>query len=420
MSNNTLQTLKRSALSNGLVLLTEELDHFQSTSIGFYLKRGSRDETSNEKGFSHFCEHMLFKGTDKYNKEEIASIFDSMGGSFNAFTSNELVVVYAKVPHFHTKKAIELIYSMINNSQFDNKELELERNVILNEINMSLEDPGDKISEDFTFNLFPDSSLGSPIIGTTESISNVTRDELFSFYEKSFYSDDMVVVVTGKLDFDDLYNYINSLTFRRNSKNTNRLTLQGDNVNSFTIQPAEQLHIISGTTRFNLNEENVSDIQLLNMIIGQSMSSRLFQEVRDNLGLCYSIYSYVQKYREEALFAIYTSIIPKDLPKAISAISDVIKKLIEFGITEEELTKVKDQRISEIILNSDLLQKRMRKIAMYEISYNKLYDESESVKKIEQATVAKINPLIKEIFISKNFFTQSLYKKSLEIPKWSF
>jgi len=415
-----MQNLKRTTLTNGLVLITEELDHFKSVSIGFYLKRGSRDESNYEKGYSHFCEHMLFKGTNKYGKEDIANIFDSMGGSFNAYTSHELVLVYAKVPYFNTKKAIELIYDIINNSLFDEKELELERNVILNEINMSLEDPQDKVSEDFTFNLFPNSSLGSPIAGTVESISNVTREELFSFYEKNFCSDDIVVVVTGNINIDEIYSYLSSFTFRRNNKNINKLTLQGDNTSSFTTMPAEQIHIITGTTKFSITEENAIDLQLLNMIVGESMSSRLFQEVRDNLGLCYSIYSYIQKYREESLFAIYVSILPKDLTKSIPAISNVLKKLIDFGITEEELEKVKQQRVADIILNSDLLQSRMKKIAFYEIVYNKLYDEDEIINKVQKTNVDKINPLIKEIFKSENFFTQGLYKNSLEIPKWSF
>jgi len=294
------------------------------------------------------------------------------------------------------------MYNIINNSIFDEKELELERNVILNEINMSLEDPGDKVAEDFIFNLFSNSSLGSPIAGTVESISNVTRDELFSFYEKNFYSDDIVVVITGKIEFDDIYDYLSSLVFRRNGKNVNKLTLQGDNTLSFTIMPAEQVHIITGTTKFNINLENDSNMDLLNMIVGESMSSRLFQEVRDNLGLCYSI-------REESLFAIYVSMLPKDLTKSIPAISNVLKKLIDFGITEEELEKVKQQKID-----------RRGRIAFYEIVHNKLYDEDEIINNIQKANVDKINSLTKEIFKSENFFTQALYKKNLEIPKWSF
>jgi predicted Zn-dependent peptidase len=414
------QSLKRFVLKNGLVLLIEELDHFKSTSIGFYLKKGSRDESPSEKGYTHFSEHMLFKGTYKYSKEDIVSIFDSMGGNFNAYTSRELVGVYATVPYFNTKQALELISDIINNSTFNEKELELERNVVLNEINMSLESPQRKIREDFMFNLFQDSALGSPISGNTKSISNVTRDDLFSFYEKNFYSDDIVVVISGKIDFNDIYNYLSSLTFRRDDKNVNKVTLQSSNINAFTTMPSEQIHILTGTTKFNITEENVIDIQLLNMIVGESMSSRLFQEVRDNLGLCYSIYSYIEKYREESLFAIYVSKLTKDITESISAISNVIKKLIDFGITEEELEKVKQQRVAEIMLNSDKVESRMRRIASYEINYNMLYNEDEIVKKIQDANVDKINSLIKEIFKSENFFTQGLYKESVKIPKWDF
>jgi predicted Zn-dependent peptidase len=417
---NFNSNIKKYELDNGVTVLIEEMPFFQSVSLGFFLKRGSRDENKNQVGYSHFCEHMLFKGTNIYKKDEIAHIFDQMGGYINAYTNHESVVIYNRVPYFHLDEAIKLMFDMFHNSIFEESETELERDVILNEINMTLEDPQDKIFEDFMNNLFPNQGLGLPIIGSIESISNVSQKTLFDFYKNMFCSDDLIIAISGKINTEKTLSLIESFSFRRDKKQTNVKACQGNERDFFTESASEQLHLLVGTGKFDLTDDSFIHAGLLNIILGESMSSRFFQKLREDLGLCYSIHSFLNKYRDESLFGLYMSIMPKNTKKAIDATSSVIKELLKNGITKNELEHAKKQKIGEIILNTDVLQKRMQRIAMMEIKYGRHYDENYIINKIEKTTLDDVNKLIHEIFICDNFITQALYKKKIEIEKWSF
>ncbi|HOV15553.1 MAG TPA: pitrilysin family protein, partial [Spirochaetota bacterium] len=355
---NFTSNITKIKLNNGVTILLERLPYFKSVTLGFFLKKGSRDENDNERGYAHFCEHMLFKGTTKHKKDAIAEIFDEMGGYINAYTTNELVVVYNKVPYFNLESTIDLIYQIYSDSLFDTEEVELERDVILNEINSTLEDPQDKVSEDFMSNLFPNQGLGHPIIGSTNSINESTRDGLYNFYNKMFTGEDLIIAISGNIDIDAVTKQIENFKFKSRINNNDKLNEQSKEKMFFTKLNSEQLHIMGGTSKFLLTKETYLHSNILNIILGETMSSRLFQKVREDLGLCYSIYSFIHKYRDENVFGIYTSVMPKSAKKTIAAISDVIKNLIKDGITLVELDKAKQQKIGEIILNSDILQKR--------------------------------------------------------------
>ncbi|OHD07474.1 MAG: hypothetical protein A2086_14550 [Spirochaetes bacterium GWD1_27_9] len=422
MENNLIfiNNVKKYKRDDGLTILLEENPKFLSVALGLFIKRGSRDELFNQAGLSHFCEHMIFKGTQEFQKDHIAQIFDEMGGYLNAYTSYELVVLHNRIPNFYLEKALKIMYDMFNGSVFDEKETDLERDVILNEIKSTMEDPSEKIHEDFMFNLFPEQGLGLPIIGTEESITSVSRDTLFDFYKNIFSSDDLILVISGNFSSEKILDYLNTLTFRRCPTPQNKKANQGEKKSFFTEMPSEQLHLMMGTSKFNLNEDTYISANLLNIIIGESMSSRFFQRIREELGLCYSIYTYIHKYREETIFGLYTSIMPKNVNKTINNISLVIKELLKDGITKEELEQAKKQKIGEIILNSDILQKRMQRIAQMEIRFGKQYDENYVIEKINKTTIDDLNELIKQIFIQENFLTQALYKKKVDLAEWNF
>ena len=180
---NLKNNIEKIKLLNGLTILLENIDYVNSCSVGFFLKSGSRNENRSQAGYSHFCEHMIFKGTNKYSKEQILRCFDEMGGYVNAYTTHEIILVYNKIPYFNLIENIKIVTEMFNNSIFDSKEIDLEKNVILNEINSTKEDPQEKIHEDFMFNIFFDNQLSNPIIGNKESILKAEKDQLYNFYK---------------------------------------------------------------------------------------------------------------------------------------------------------------------------------------------------------------------------------------------
>lgn len=421
-NNENLITLnlEKHKLANGVTLLLEPIKNFASVSVGFFLQRGSRDEENRQSGYFHFCEHMLFKGNDRHNKDEIAQLFDEMGGYVNAYTTHEAVVLYNRLPAYYLKSNLEAMHSMLHNSLFSKEEVELERDVILNEIKSTFEDPPDKLQEDFFSNVFLEQPLGRPIIGTSEIISSTSQENLFNFYKSNFSADDMTVSIAGNFDRDQILSYMESLDFRRSGKQQKLAARQKGGSYNFTTLPSEQLHLMAGTSLFELTDEEYFKLSLLNIIVGESMSSRLFMKIREELGLCYTIYSYIQRYRNEHLFAIYTSVMPKNSDRVIEEISAVFRELLEKGISQSELDNTINHKIGNIILSSDVLYKRMSVNAHFENKFQGKFNSNDVIRITKETTVEEINELLQRVLIKDNFVTQALYKEEKEIAKWNF
>ncbi|MBN2544855.1 MAG: insulinase family protein [Spirochaetes bacterium] len=420
INNEKICTVK---LSNGIKIIFDELQNFNSTSIAFYIKKGSRDEKIEQAGYSHFCEHMIFKGTEKYSKSEIASLFDKMGAYFNAYTTNELIVIYNTVPFYYVDKSIEIILDMINNSVFIEKEVDLERDVIINEIRADFEDPHEKVHEDFISNIFFNYPLGKPIIGFENTVKNAKRDELFQFYQDTFISDFITVIISGKFNKNKIIDSLNTFKFVNFvSKNNfdNIKAVQTDSSYSFTKLSSEQVHIILGTSKFNINGDDFVKYSLLNLILGESMSSVLFQKIREELGLCYSIYSFINKYRFENLFGIYVSVTPENVNKFIDSISNIIIELKNKGISDKQVEDAKDQKIVELIINNDILLKRLKRIALMDIILKRDYHLKNLFGLIKSINKDDLNKIVNDLFIKENFFTQVLYNKNLKMKECSF
>lgn len=415
------ENIDKIKLHNGLTLIIDQIANLHSTCIGFFLKKGSRDENKNQLGYSHFSEHMLFKGTKKYDQKYISNFFDKVGGYINAYTTHELIVLYNRIPNLYFEKTTELMYEIFNDSIFNENEFITEKNVIINEIHSDFEDTQEKAHEYFMENLFPEQSLGLPIIGNDESIKNCKRDDLFEFYNNFYNQDDLLVVISGNIERQKIISLFENFKIRKNGMNFKlNKAFQGEKKIFNNILPSEQLHIVIGTSKFELDKVNFIKIGLLNLILGESMSSKFFQKIREELGLCYSIYTFFNKYREENIFGLYVSIIPKNIDKTISAISNVIINLIKNGITFKELEDAKTQKICELTLNYDILQRRIQRLANMDITYNKIFTLNEIIKIIQNTTLEDLNDLIGNIFIKKNFITQTLYKKEIKIGELEF
>ncbi len=419
---NLKENIEKIVLNNGINIIFDQTSKYQSACIGFFLKKGSRDENNNELGYSHFCEHMIFKGTEKHNQKSISNFFDKVGGYINAYTTHELIVLYNRIPQQYLEETLKFMYEIFTNSIYDKNEFDIEKKVIINEIHSEFEDAQEKAHEYFMNNLFPDQSLGLPIIGNEKSITNCKRDELYKFYKKNFNPNDLLIVLSGRINKEKIINLLEKLNYKKSKfKNKQEKALQVDKNKIFkNVLPSEQTHIILGTSKYKINSEDYIKLSLLNIILGESMSSKFYQKIREELGLCYSIYTFSNKYRKENIFGLYLSVMPENINKSIKAVSNVIKDLKNNGISQNELDDAKNQKKGELILNYDILHKRIQRLAFMDITLNKIYTLNEIFKIIQKTTIEDLNNLIKSIFIKENLITQILYKKKLKIEEWEF
>ena len=343
-----------------------------------------------------------------------------MGGYINAYTTHESTVVYNRTPVFYLEETTKMIYEIFQNSSFDKKEIELEKGVIINEIRSENEDAQEKVHEYFMENIFPGQSLGLPIIGTENSIINATRNDLYNFYLDRF-NDNLSIIISGRINIPKLLDVIKKMEFRKkiNKKETPK-AIQGNENLFFATLPSEQIHLILGTSKFDITIENYIQIGLLNIILGESISSKFYQKIREELGLCYSIYTFFNIFRKENLFGLYVSLMPENVNKAIKAISKVIKTLLKEGIKKDELENAKRQKIGEIIMNSDLVHKRIQRFAFMDITLGKIFTHKETIDIINRTNIEDLNQIIKKLFIKDNFVTQVLYNKKTKIGDWEF
>jgi predicted Zn-dependent peptidase len=409
-------------LKNGVTLLLEPLPAFSTVSLAFFNRFGSRDENENEAGYSHFIEHMLFKGNEKYTKDFLSSKFDEMGGYINAYTSKEEVCIYNTIPNYYMEDSIHLIEQMFNRSLLADNELASEKGVILNELNSTLEDPQEKLWEDFFANLFLDCGLGHPIIGYEQIIQDITREKLMTFYHKNFTANKLIISIAGNFKPDEVTNLIEDLSFRTSYEcieNKKPLRLSSEKF-GFTRMQAEHIHVLTGSVIQQNSFEFSLLTSLLSVLLGDSFSSRLFKKVRDELGLCYTITTSTDGFRDEYLFSIYFSVEQSKYDKAIEAVNGVICDLLEHGLKDGELEKIKKQRIGEILLSNDNLSRKMNSNISYHLLTDSKMNKQKSIEFIENVSEEDIMKLAREFLNSEKMYTHVLYKKKVDQPKWTF
>jgi predicted Zn-dependent peptidase len=418
-----IDRVKTTVLPSGVTLLTERVDHSSTVATGFFLNRGSRDENMNTTGYTHFCEHMLFKDTLNYDKQSIAKTFDEMGGYINAYTTHEMVVLYNLYPTWCHVTNCSLMHEMYTNALFPVKELDLERQVIISEIHEELEDPQEKCHEDFMENCFPGSSLGRSITGSEASIRNAKQGDVLNFYNNTFLNKNIVISVCGDIDHTQVIDLFSNFSFKSGSGS---IGSPSSGVASSkhewrqTLLPAEQVHCIMGTTDFTLTDNEYIQASMLNTLLGESMSSRIYQHIRDDLGLCYSIYTFMSRFRHETVFGLYFSVLPENFSRTVSEISTIISTLLKSGVTREEVELAKNIKIGELVMTFDRIDKRMIRSAVTTIKSNRYIPADEVIAVINSTTVKDLNNLIRKLFSRTRIKTQVLYPEPLEKLSWMF
>lgn len=402
--------------NNGLRIVSEHIPHVRSIAVGIWVQAGSRYELPEENGLTHFIEHMLFKGTTTRTAKQIAEEFDRIGGNINAFTSKENTCYYAKVLDHHAKHAVEILADMFFNSLFDPNEIEKERQVVLEEIHMVEDTPDDIVHEYLWRAMYENNPLGSPILGTEETLNSFTKETILSYMEKHYIPENVVVSIAGNIP-NGLIEYIESLFghFQRAKFQLPIVdTPKIKNILTENFRETEQAHICYAYPGLSSKADNIYSLVVLNNILGGSMSSRLFQEIREDKGLAYSIYSYHSSYEDTGALAIYGGTSCNQLNELKSSISDTIRLIVENGITETELVNSKEQLKGNLLLGLESTNARMSRNGKNELLYGKHRSLDEVSESIDEVTYESVMELAKEIFSHEPAISIIMPKKVTE------
>ncbi|HQL89990.1 MAG TPA: pitrilysin family protein [Syntrophales bacterium] len=399
-----MQTYRKTVLSNGIKVITEEIRHVRSASIGAWVRCGSRHEDERINGTAHFIEHMLFKGTDRRSAFDIASDIDSVGGVMNAFTGKELTAFYVKVPDYHVNLAIDLLADIFTHSRFDLDDIEKEKAVVLQEISMVEDTPDEYIHDIFEKHFWEGHALAMPVLGTRDSVDAFDREQVMRFFEDRYRGENLVIAAVGNLEHDALVDCVaklfGSLPALRLQSGESR---PGTTARRCCIEKdLEQLHLVVGTPApATLDNDRFAGI-LMNSVFGGSMSSRLFQEIREKRGLAYAVRSYIVSYRDTGMLNVYVGTSKDKTREVIDIILAEMRRMKTERLTDKELQSAKELIKGNLLLSMESTDNRMQKLATNEIYFGRNVPPEEIVGRIEAVTAEDILSLAGQLFTRPN------------------
>jgi len=388
-------------LDNGVRIVAEEIKYVNSVSIGIWVKVGSRNEDEGNNGISHFIEHMLFKGTKNRTAKEIAGTIDKIGGQLNAFTAKECTCFYAKVLDTHFDIALDILSDMFFNSTFSENEIEKEKGVVLEEIGMYEDSPEDLVHDIFNQSVWSKNPLGIPILGTEETLKAIKRQDIIDYIDCNYTPENIVISVVGNFDKEHVLSEIEKVFSKHKASKKDKVII---NEPVFTPiykhkeKNTEQAHLCIGFKGFELSNKYTYPLLVLNNIFGGAMSSRLFQKIREEKGLAYSVFSYPSSYTDCGILSIYAGMKPNQLDYVIELIIEEINQIKANGISEEELYDSKEQIKGSYILGLESTSGRMNSIGKSELLLDKIYSPKEIIELIDAVTMDEINHVINLVF----------------------
>jgi predicted Zn-dependent peptidase len=391
--------VERIQLKNGLRVVIEKIPTVRSVSFGIWVKTGSRNETPDNSGISHFIEHMLFKGTERFNAKEIAEQFDAIGGNVNAFTSKEYTCYYAKVLDEHLPIAVDVLSDMFFHSKLDRDELAREKNVILEEISMYEDTPDDMVHDLVSRAAYSEHPLAFPILGTEGHLLAMDSSHLSRYMKEHYTIDNTVISVAGNVD-DRLIELLEQHFGHFDNHGTaSSLTMPAFNGELLYHEKAtEQNHICLSLPGFATDDELQYAMVLLNNAIGGGMSSRLFQEIREKRGLAYSVYSYHSSHADSGLFTIYAGTAPKQTKDVLDLTLELLQDVAINGLDANELHKGKEQLKGSLILSLEGTGSRMNRLGKNELMLGRHYTLDQMIEHIEQVTADDVNKVLDRMF----------------------
>lgn len=385
-------------LPNQARLVVEEIPYVKSAAIGVYIKVGSRHEKENMAGASHFIEHMLFKGTEKRSARDIAESFELIGGQLNAYTSKEYTCVYARTLDENLHEAMDIIFDMIFNSRFASKDFNTEKGVVIEEINMYEDTPDELIHDLFTKGLWQNHAMGRPILGNLETVSNFSRDEIYDFYKQHYIPANMVISVAGNVKADKVKEKVElylSAFAGQNSLLMDNKDKPYETVPFINLLPkdTEQIQICLGVPGISYFAKERYTQHVMNSILGGGMSSRLFQTMREELGLAYSVYSYPSNYSDTGAYSIYIGTGANKIKQFFAALHKELNRFINEGVSEEEVYRTKQLLKANMYLGQESVTNRSSRMGKSVM----MYGEVVPVEKVMEE-VLKVTPeMVKEL-----------------------
>jgi predicted Zn-dependent peptidase len=398
----TRGTIRKETLPNGITLLTEHMPHVRSVTLGVWLRRGSRHEPVALNGASHFIEHLVFKGTETRSARDIALAVDSIGGQMDAFTSKEYTCFYAKVLDDHVSDAVDLLSDIVLRPLFDAKELERERQVIVEEIRMVEDAPEELIYDLFSTHFYPGHALGRPIQGTEDTVRGLSRRRLLEYFRGIYVPENLLIVAAGNVRHAELARRVRKAFGRM--KRGGRKLVRGarprarGGVVARAKKELEQLHMLLGVPAFPEGYAHRYPLFVLNALLGGTMSSRLFQKVREERGLAYSVYSAVNAFQDAGIMMIYAGTSPEKGDEVLSVVAAELSELREIGPGEHEVTVAKEHLKGSLMLSLESTSSRMSNLARQHIYHGRNFPMSEILQRLEEVTRADVHRAARHVF----------------------
>jgi len=377
-------------LDNGVTILYEHIDHVRSAAVGIWVGGGSRIEPKNLCGISHFIEHMVFKGTSTRTASDIAEEMDRIGGMINAYTAKECTCFHARALDTHLNVALDVLCDIFFNPKISQEDLELERGVILEEINMYEDSPEDLVVDRLVSAIYKDAPLGRPILGYATTLKKMNSKTLKKFMERHYLPQNTVVALCGSFNNEHIDYLVKK--FSAIPRKASVELLKAEYAPAFTVRrkPTEQNHICIAFPSLPLGHKDVYALQILNNVLGGGMSSRLFQSVREKLGLCYSVYSFLSSKTDTGIMGIYTALSSKTEAQAINAILTELKKLREGGITQDELDRSREQIKSGLIMSLENTNSITSHLGRSQLLLGEVISTEETISRLDSVTLEDV------------------------------
>ncbi len=390
-------------LPNGLRVISETMPSLRSVALGCWVDTGTRDELPNEHGASHFLEHLLFKGSDKLSARDISELFDSIGAESNAFTSKETTCYWTRLLDQDLDTGLDVLSEMLQKPAFRQKEIDAERHVVIEEINMNEDDPNDVAFENFASSLFAGHPLEPQVLGTRESILGMSRDDIDGYWKRRYGAGSMVVAAAGSLDHEELVALVSERfgDWSGDGVDHVRDSARSQSALKVTERDTEQAHIIVGGKGMSRSDERRWAFEILNHVMGVGMSSRLFREVREERGLAYAVYSFRLAYTDAGAWGVYVGTTPSQTDTAVGVILDELGKVMSEGITDAELERAKGSMRGGLALSLEDANSRMVRLGRDELAGLPHLSVDERLEKLDRVSLEDVQTVAQDLYTSE-------------------
>jgi predicted Zn-dependent peptidase len=403
--------IHRHVLPNGLVVITETMQHVRSVSVGIWVRNGSRREVPSENGLAHFLEHMVFKGTERRSAEHIAREMDSVGGMLDAFTSKEQICFNAKVLDEHLPIAFDVLADLVLRPKLDSDDVKKERQVVLEEIKMDLDNPEYLLHDLFTRGFWPEHSLGRPILGTPETVKKFDREALRRRFKNWFAPDHIVVTAAGNITHQEVLKIVEKEFGHlkpHHTKDEDPIPTTAAPIHLESKRDLEQVHLCVGVPSLPIAHERRFGVAVLNNLLGGGMSSRLFQNIREKQGLAYAVFSELTPYSDTGMLSVYAGTAKETIGQVLDMTIAEFRAMKESPVSDEELLRAKNHLKGSLMLSLESTSSRMSNLARQELYFHRFSSLDEILASIEKVTREEVQALAREFFQPERIATTVL------------